>query len=75
MAVETISIQQLMSAFEQRLVPSPDARVGFLAGLVIAEASSEMAARILAYIEQRANDQEALAEVREVIHLLADHLD
>ncbi len=75
MAVETISIQQLMSALEQHLVRSPDAKVGFLAGLVIAEVSSEMAARILAYIEQRADDREALVEIREMIHLLADHLD
>ncbi len=75
MPVETISIQQLMSALEQHLVRTPDGKVGFLAGLVIAEASSEMAARILAEIERRANEQAALVEIREMIHLLADHLD
>ena len=75
MIADTLSIEQLVDVLEQRLVRSPESKIGFLAGLVTAEVSPAMAARVLGEIERRAGEPGAMQETREVIQRLAVHLD
>jgi len=75
MIADTLSIEQLVDLLQQRLVHSSESKLGFLAGLVFAEVSPAMAARVLAEIEQRTDKSGEMGDIRSMIQLLADHLD